>query len=194
MNWLKSLILLCSCILVGFSQEASVVSEVISVEPLKNGDAKADDISIKMSDNLLQRNPFVPFKAGKSFAENLDISSDFDFLSFVVYPDHQEFSLKEKTKDKPFWLSSDNRIKDETYGLVFWNFYPADKTLVVQDSFSGNLINIKQEKISLSSTNANSSLYGNGTDWIFLLHDDDNDDDDDILPKKLTKDTKNDRK
>ena len=143
------------------------------------------------ADSLLQRNPFVPFKAGKSFTENIDVSSDFDFLSVVIYPDHKEFSLKEKTKDKPFWLSSDNSIKDETYGLVFWNFYPAEKTLVVQDSFSGNLINIRQREVHLNSASESSSAYNNGVDWLSLLSDyDDDDDDDDILPQKLTKDRK----
>ena len=167
-----------SCVSLGSAEETTPVNPEGSNEP-------------QMANNLLQRNPFVPFKAGKSFAENIDISSDFDFLSVVVYPDHKEFSLKEKNQEKPFWLSSDNSIKDETYGLVFWNFYPADKTLVVQDSFSGNLINIRQKEVHLNSASTNSSLYSNGTDWLSLLSDyDDDDDDDDILPKKLTKDRK----
>ncbi len=181
MNWLKTSLLLCSCIPLGFAEEATPVSEITPVSPEKSSESQ-------MSDNLLQRNPFVPFKSGKSFAENIENSSDFDFLSVVVYPDHQEFSLKEKTKEKPFWLSSDNRIKDETYGLVFWNFYPVDKTLVVQDSFSGNLINIRQKEINLNSANSSTSSYTSGTDWLSLLSDlEDDDDDEDILPKKLTK-------
>lgn len=184
MNWLKTSLLLCSCIPLGFAEEAVRVSEAALVTPEESKE-------VQMSDNLLQHNPFVPFKSGKSFAENIDISSDFDFLSVVIYPDHKEFSLKEKTKDKPFWLSSDNSIQDETYGLVFWNFYPAEKTLVVQDSFSGNLINIRQKEIHLNSDNASSSSYGNGVDWLSLLSEyDDDDDDDDVLPKKLTKDRK----
>ena len=75
---------------------------------------------------------------------------------------------------------------------MFWNFYPTDKTLVVQDSFSGNLINIKQKELKLGGANGNSSLYSNsGVDWASLLSDYDDDDDDDVLlPKKLTKDKK----
>ena len=168
----------------GFAEGTPKVSEDTStpVDSTESNDAE-------MANNLLQRNPFVPFKAGKSFSEDIDVSSDFDFLSVVSYSDHQEFSLKEKTKEKPFWLSSDNRNNGETYGLVFWNFYPADQTLIVQDSFSGNLISIRQKKISLNPTNAGSSAYNNGTDWLSLLsnYDDDDDDDDEVPLKNLTK-------
>ena len=182
MNWLKTLLLLCSCVPLGFAKEAV---DVDTPEPAKSQESD----EAKMSDNLLPNNPFIPFKAGKSLAGNLDLSSDFEFLSIISYADHQEFSLKEKTKGKPFWLSSDNRIKDEVYGLVFWNFYPVDKTLVVQDSLSGNLINIRQKEFSLSSANQSSSSYGGGTDWLSLLSDlEDDDDDDDTLPKKSTRD------
>lgn len=188
MNWLRTSLLLCGCIPFGIAEEAATVStEATSVTPEESKEPQA-------ADNLLQRNPFVPFKSGKSFAENIDVSSDFDFLSVVIYPDHKEFSLTEKTKNKPFWLSSDNRIQDKTktHGLVFWNFYPSEKTLVVQDSFSGNLINIRQKEFRLNSANANTSSYGgSGTDWLSLLSEmDDDDDDDDILPQKLTKDKK----
>lgn len=182
MNWLRILLLLCSCTKFG------LVGEM--VECSKD---KPDAVPAKYSvDGLVQNNPFIPFKAGRSLSDNIDTSSDFDFLSVVIYPDHQEFSLKEKTKERPFWLSSDNSIKDENYGLVFWNFYPADKMLIVQDSSSGNLINIQQKEVSLG-TSASASFYNGGNDWFSLLSgtsDDDDEDDDEILSKTLTRDKK----
>lgn len=183
MKGLKILFLWFGCIPVGFADKATAIPVPAPIEPTESDE-------LRLSDNLIQRNPFVPFKAGKSLVENMDISSDFDFLSVVVYPDHQEFSLKEKNQGKPFWLSSDSKSDEESHGLVFRNFYPSDKTLVVQDSFSGNLINIKQNEIKLGNTSPSS--YSSGLDWASLLSDyDDDDDDDDIpLPKRLTNDKK----
>ena len=77
MNWLRTSLLLCGCIPFGIAEEAATVStEATSVTPEESKEPQA-------ADNLLQRNPFVPFKSGKSFAENIDVSSDFDFLSVV---------------------------------------------------------------------------------------------------------------
>lgn len=179
MSLLKTSLLWLGSISLSFATETVVIPTVS--EPV----VPTESAEIPRSDNLIQRNPFVPFKVGKSLAENVDISSDFDFLGVVIYPDHQEFSLKEKNQEKSFWLSSNSKNSDETHGLVFWNFYPTDKTLVVQDSYSGNLINIKQKEFSLGASGTNSSLYS--SDWSSFLSDYDDDDDDDILLPKSKK-------
>lgn len=184
MNWLKTLLLLCSCIPFGVVAEAVKTHETTLV-----ADAVEDNVPVKMSDNLHQRNPFVPFKIGRALPENIETSSDFDFLSWVSYRDHQEFSLKEKTKDKSFWISSDNKIKNNNYSIVFRNFYPTEKTLVVQDTINGNMMHLKLKESQLASASSSSSLLGSGTDWSSFFLDDD-DDDDDILPVKSTKDIK----
>ena len=182
MNWLKTSLLLCGCLPLAFAEEVTEVP----ADALKSVETEAET-EAKMSDNLIQRNPFVPFKIGKSATGNLETSSDFDFLSVVVYPDHQEFSLKEKTKDKPFWLSSDNSIKDENYGLIVCNYDPLEKELVVRDTISGNLNSLRQKEFTLASAKTG----GSAIDWASLLSggdDSDDDDDDDILPSKnLTK-------
>lgn len=185
MNWLKTSLLLCGCLPLGVIAEAISAHETTLV-----ADAVEDGVPVKMSDNLIQRNPFVPFKIGKSATSNLETSSDFDFLSVVIYPDHQEFSLKEKTKDKPFWLSSDNRIKDENYGLVFWNYYPLDKVLVVQDTISGNLSSLRQKEFTLASAKTGGSSFYDLSSLLGGTDDDDDDDDDDtstLASKILTK-------
>lgn len=186
MNWLKTSLLLCGCLPLAFAEEATKVPADVHTSVESEAETEA-----KMSDNLISRNPFIPFKIGKSVTSNLETSSDFDFLSVVVYSDHQEFSLKEKTKDKPFWLSSDNRINEENYGLVFWSYYPLDKILVVKDIINGNLISLSQKKLDLSGSakSGGSSLY----DWASLLaggDDDDDDDDDTPISKNSTRGSK----
>lgn len=186
MNWLKISLLLCGCLPLAFAEEATEVPADAPklVEPETDTLVKSEaDTPVKMSDNLIQRNPFVPFKIGKSATGNLETSSDFDFLSVVVYPDHQEFSLKEKTKDKPFWLSSDNSIKDENYGLIVCNYDPLEKELVVRDTVSGNLNSLRQKEFTLASAKTG----GSSIDWASLLSgDDDDDDDDDVAPLKTS--------
>ena len=180
---MKTSLLLCGCIPLGVVAEALRAPETALV-----ADVVEDSVPVKMSDNLLQRNPFVPFKSGRALPENIETSSDFDFLSWVSYRDHQEFSLKEKTKDKPFWISSDNKIKNDNYSIAFRNFYPAEKTLVVQNTINGNMMHLKLKNFQLPSASSSSSLWGSGTDLSSFLLDDD--DDDDILPIKSTKDIK----
>ncbi|MGX8716642.1 MAG: hypothetical protein ACSW8C_01475 [bacterium] len=178
MNWLKTSLLLCGCLPLAFAEEAVEVSENAPRSVISEAESNT-----KMSDNLTSRNPFIPFKIGKSATSNFETSSDFDFLSVVVYPDHQEFSLKEKTKDKPFWLSSDNRIKDENYGLIVCNYDPLEKELVVRDTISGNLNSLRQKEFTLTSAKTGSSSF----DWSSLLSgDDDDDDDDDIASLKIS--------
>ena len=178
MNWLKTSLLLCGCLPLGVIAEAISAHETTLV-----ADSVEDSAPVKMSDNLTLRNPFIPFKIGKSATSNFETSSDFDFLSVVIYPDHQEFSLKEKTKDKPFWLSSDNRIKDENYGLIVCNYDPLEKELVVRDTISGNLNSLRQKEFTLASAKTGSSSF----DWSSLLSgDDDDDDDDDIASLKIS--------
>ena len=162
MNGLKTFFLLCGCTLTVFSEQAAVgidneLDAAVPQETIPQETIKTDSLKV--------RNPFIPFKNGSPSSESTVDSSDFILLSVVTYPDHREFSITEKTKVEPFWISSDNRYKDEKYGLNYWNYYPSEGVMVVQDSFSGNLISIQQKKVDLNSTSSKSSFLSSGNDW-----------------------------
>ena len=116
---------------------------------IQNEEMKAEackDSNVKLSDNLKQNNPFIPYKnAGNTAKFEANDSSTFEFLSFAEYPTHQEFSLKDINSGKSFWLSSQDEESGLDFGIKYWNFYPEDHTLIVQDIASGDLINIIQK-------------------------------------------------
>lgn len=163
MNLIKTLgILFLPWIL--FAEETASQNEEITEEPHKEAD-------IKLSENLKTNNPFIPHKSSRSSAnfETTD-SSDFEFCSFAEYPTHQEFSLKEKISEKTFWLSSDGKDKGLDFGIKYWNFYPKDHILVIQDVASGTLINMVQNKPAMTKTKASTGLgEGSNEDFLKLL-------------------------
>ena len=160
MNLIKSLgILFLPWVL--WAEESTSKNEEVTEEPNKEAE-------VKLSENLKTNNPFVPYKSVGN-TENVEAtdSSDFEFCSFAEYPTHQEFSLKDKDSGKTFWLSSDGKDKGLDFGIKYWNFYPNDHLLVIQEVSSGTLINMVQEKPEMSKAKS-AAEFGGGSNEDFL--------------------------
>ena len=176
MNLLKSLgILFLPWVL--WAEESTSQNEEVTEEPNKEAE-------VKLSENLKTNNPFVPYKSSGNTANLVATdSSDFEFCSFAEYPTHQEFSLKDKDSGKTFWLSSDGKDKGLDFGIKYWNFYPNDHLLVIQEISSGTLINMIQ-KAPVMDTPKSSSLSTGGSSEDFLRMLAEIDDFDDELDEK----------
>lgn len=153
--------------------------------------AETNDVStVKLSENLKTNNPFVPYKSsGLSTSFSATDSSDFDFNSVVEYPDHQEFSLKKKGDNNGFWFSSKDNEENLKHGIKYWNFYPNDRLLVIQNIYSGELINIIQQRpveitSKFSSDMSNAFSNSNADFQRFLTSVDDEDDEEDKKEEK----------
>lgn len=189
MNLIKSLgILFLPWVL--WAQESTSKNEELTeasnkateVSALKNEEAtEVFEAEVKLSENLKTNNPFIPYKnSGNSANFEATDSSDFEFCSFAEYPTHQEFSLKEKVSGKSFWLSSDGKDKGLDFGIKYWNFYPKDHVLVIQDVASGTLINMVQKKPEMVKAKTSTGLSSDSNeDFLKLLEDFDDENNED---------------
>ena len=136
--------------------------------------------AVKLSENLKTNNPFVPYKNSEnSVGYEASYNSDFEFYSVAEYADYQEFSLKEKGADKGFWLSSKDNEEGLKRGIKYWNFYPNDHLLVIQNISSGELINITQQQPVISESKSFDAISSNtNEDFLRLLTNQEDADDD----------------
>ena len=132
--------------------------------------------SKNFSASLLKNSPFIPFKSNKGALSSVE-SSDLEFLSVVDYASSKHsFCLKDKHSGKSFWIHSDNS-EENAYGVTFYQYDPAEKTLVVEND-EGELVSMIQQKPKLSPSSGSGSWGGDSySDLLRSLEDDDDDED-----------------
>lgn len=134
----------------------------------------------KYSDNLIWNNPFTPDRNAKLSSEDFNNSSDYELVSVVCYEDGSTVcSLKNKSSQKTFWLSSNPSNDDKDESLVFVHYSPINSTLTVKDVYTGECFQVKQNSINTLGNNLISNNSSSSRSFDFLEK---SDDEDDLLP------------